>query len=211
MMTTRNSPLQQETFAFLDIETTGGNPQRDRITEIGIRFWRAGEVVGEWQTLLNPEARIAGFIERLTGISNAMVADAPLFADIADELERHQAMGDVAAMLAFFEHARAEHGSDAINNAIWRLLQRQSTPSNVPAELFAGLPHGPGVYRFYGGNDVLLYVGKSTNIAQRVASHFSGDHQSSRGLRLSESLRRVELTETAGELPAVAQPAVLMP
>src|SRR5690554_6061113 len=133
MMTNRNSPLQQETFAFLDIETTGGNPQRDRITEIGIRFWRAGEVVGEWQTLLNPEARIAGFIERLTGITNAMVADAPLFADIADELERHQAMGDVAAMLAFFEHARAEHGSDAINNAIWRLLQRQSTPSNVPA------------------------------------------------------------------------------
>src|SRR5690554_2043765 len=144
MMTTRNSPLQQETFAFLDIETTGGNPQRDRITEIGIRFWRAGEVVGEWQTLLNPEARIAGFIERLTGISNAMVADAPLFADIADELERHQAMGDVAAMLAFFEHARAEHGSDAINNAIRKLWQRQSTPSNVPAELFAGLPHGPG-------------------------------------------------------------------
>ena len=68
-----------------------------------------------------------------------------------------------------------------------------------------------GGYRFYGDNDVLLYVGKSTNIAQRVASHFSGDHQSSRGLRLSESLRRVELTETAGELPAVAQPAVLMP
>jgi len=119
------------------------------------------------------------------------------------EVERHRAMGDVAAMLAFFEHARAEHGSDAINNATRKLLQRQSTPSNVPAELFAGLPHGPGVYRFYGDNDVLLYVGKSTNIAQRVASHFSGDHQSSRGLRLSESLRRVEFTETAGELGAL--------
>nr|WP_286816200.1 GIY-YIG nuclease family protein [Marinobacter sp. UBA3607] len=158
------------------------------------------------------------------------------------EVERHRAMGDVAAMLAFFEHARAEHGSDAINNAIRKLWQRQSTPSNVPAELFAGLPHGPGVYRFYGDNDVLLYVGKSTNIAQRVASHFSGDHQSSRGLRLSESLRSEEELEDFQpgnepvtfdldsykllakavlgkdknhhriiELPAVAQPAVLMP
>ena len=105
MMTNRNSPLQQETFAFLDIETTGGNPQRDRITEIGIRFWRAGEVVGEWQTLLNPETRISGFIERLTGISNAMVADAPLFADIADELEQ-QLQGKV-----FVAHnARFDYG-----------------------------------------------------------------------------------------------------
>lgn len=270
MMTQKQASLSSETFAFLDIETTGGNPQHDRITEIGIRFWRAGEVVGEWQTLLNPQARISGFIERLTGISNAMVAQAPLFADIADaleqqlegaifvahnarfdygfiksefrrlgrafsarvlctvrlsralypdearhnmdaliarhnlpEVERHRAMGDVSAMLAFFEHARSEHGDDALNSAVHRLLQRQSTPSNVPSEIFRALPHSPGVYRFYGDNDALLYVGKSTNIAQRVASHFSGDHQSSRGLRMSESLRRVEVTETAGELGAL--------
>ncbi|MFP3443265.1 hypothetical protein R0K18_36575, partial [Pantoea sp. SIMBA_133] len=65
-MTKKPALLSSETFAFLDIETTGGNPQRDRITEIGIRFWRAGDVVGEWQTLLNPETRISGFIERLT-------------------------------------------------------------------------------------------------------------------------------------------------
>src|SRR5690554_7693620 len=105
MMTNRNSLLQQETFAFLDIETTGGNPKRDRITEIGIQFWRGGEVVRELQTLLNPEARIIGFIERLTGITNAMVADAPLFADIADELEQ-QLQGKV-----FVAHnARFDYG-----------------------------------------------------------------------------------------------------
>lgn len=85
----KHEMLSEPTFAFVDIETTGGNAQRDRITEIGIRFWRNGVVVGEWQTLLNPEARISGFIERLTGISNAMVASAPRFETIADELERH--------------------------------------------------------------------------------------------------------------------------
>lgn len=266
--------IKTNTFAFLDIETTGGNPQRDRITEIGIRFWRCGseggEVVGEWQTLLNPETRISTFIERLTGISNEMVADAPRFEDIADELEqqldgvifvahnarfdysfikaefrrlgklfgakvlctvrlsralypdaerhnmdtliarhnlpqveRHRAMGDVTAMLAFFEHALAEHGPDALDKAIARLLQRPSTPSNLPPDLLGNLPKGPGVYRFFGDNDVLLYVGKSTNIAQRVASHFAGDHQSIRGLRMSESLRQVETTQTAGELGAL--------
>ena len=86
-MAKKPSLLSGETFAFLDIETTGGNPQRDRITEIGIRFWRDGQVVGEWQTLLNPETRISGFIEQLTGISNSLVADEPVFADIANELE----------------------------------------------------------------------------------------------------------------------------
>lgn len=262
--------LDTATFAFLDIETTGGNHSHDRITEIGIRFWRAGEVVGEWQTLINPETRISPFIQQLTGISNDMVADAPLFADIAGELEerlkdtifvahnarfdygfikaefrrlgllfsakvlctvklsrklypgfrrynmdalierhsldqvqRHRALGDVSAMLAFFEHALVEKGDDPMDAAIAELLQRPSIPSSLPVDVLKDLPRGPGVYRFYGENDVLLYVGKSTNIAQRVASHFSGDHNSSRGVRMSESLRRVDWTETAGELGAL--------
>src|SRR5680860_985873 len=80
--------LKTTTFAFLDLETTGGSAATDRITEIGIQFWRAGECVGQWQTLVNPQTRISPFIEQLTGISNAMVANAPLFVDIADELEQ---------------------------------------------------------------------------------------------------------------------------
>ena len=39
-MTFKHEMLSEPTFAFVDIETTGGNAQRDRITEIGIRFWR---------------------------------------------------------------------------------------------------------------------------------------------------------------------------
>ncbi|HIO31498.1 exonuclease domain-containing protein [Marinobacter salarius] len=269
-MTKNTQILGSATFAFLDIETTGGNSSHDRITEIGIRFWRAGEVVGEWQTLINPETRISPFIESLTGISDAMVADAPVFEDITgvleeqlkdtifvahnarfdygfikaefrrlgllfsakvlctvklsrtlypgfrrhnmdalierhhlEQVQRHRALGDVSAMMAFFEHALAEKGSDAMEAAIRNLLQSPSIPSNLPTDVLQDLPRGPGVYRFYGENDVLLYVGKSTNIAQRVASHFSGDHNSSRGIRMSESLRRVDWTETAGELGAL--------
>ena len=119
------------------------------------------------------------------------------------EVQRHRAMGDVAAMLSFLEHVLAEQGGAAIEPVIARLLQRPSTPSHMPEGMLKDLPSGPGVYRFYGDNDVLLYVGKSTNIAQRVASHFSGDHQSAKALRMSESLRRVEYTETAGELGAL--------
>lgn len=262
--------LQQTTFAFLDLETTGGSAGNDRITEIGICFWRNGEQLGQWQTLLNPQTRISPFIERYTGISNEMVADAPLFGDVADEfreqledvvfvahnarfdygfvksefrrlgqafsapvlctvklsralypefrrhnmdaliarhqlpaVQRHRAMGDVTAMLAFFEKALADRGEATLEASLQRLMKRPSVPSQVAPDVLDELPRLPGVYRFYGENDVLLYVGKSTNIAQRVASHFSGDHNTSRGVRLSESLRRVEWTETAGELGAL--------
>lgn len=46
-MASKSTHLSDTTFAFLDIETTGGNSSHDRITEIGVRFWRAGEVVGD--------------------------------------------------------------------------------------------------------------------------------------------------------------------
>jgi DNA polymerase-3 subunit epsilon len=56
------------------------------VIEIGAVKVQAGEVLETFSTLLNPGRSIPSFISRLTGISNAMVADAPIFADIADKL-----------------------------------------------------------------------------------------------------------------------------
>lgn len=75
-------------YAVIDIETTGGRAGTHKITEIGMVKMVNGEVVDQWQSLINPQRRIPSMITSLTGISNDMVADAPLFADIADELER---------------------------------------------------------------------------------------------------------------------------
>ncbi len=69
-MASKKHLATSETFAFLDLETTGGNAAYDRITEMGIRFWRDGEVIGEYQTLVNPETRISPFIESLTAIES---------------------------------------------------------------------------------------------------------------------------------------------
>ncbi|MDD4944737.1 MAG: 3'-5' exonuclease, partial [Rhodoferax sp.] len=73
-------------YVLLDLETTGGNATRDRITEIAAVRMEAGLEVARWSTLVNPEAPISGFIEQLTGISNAMVANAPCFGDVASQL-----------------------------------------------------------------------------------------------------------------------------
>ena len=71
-------PLRDVTFCVVDLETTGGSVgDGDMITEIGAVKVRGGEVLGEFQTLVNPHTSIPAFIAVLTGITNRMVADAP--------------------------------------------------------------------------------------------------------------------------------------
>jgi len=76
----------QQPYVVVDIETTGGRAEQHRITEIGIVKVINGKEVDRWQTLLNPQRMIPRNITQLTGIDNALVADAPVFAEIADEL-----------------------------------------------------------------------------------------------------------------------------
>jgi DNA polymerase III subunit epsilon len=68
--------LSQVTFCVVDLETTGG-AETDMITEVGAVKVRGGEVLGEFQTLVNPKAHIPPLIAVLTGITNQMVASAP--------------------------------------------------------------------------------------------------------------------------------------
>ena len=74
-------------LVFLDIETTGGSPLSSRITEIGALRVEDGQVVGTFNQLLNPEQPVPSFITRMTGISDDMVWEAPLFRGVADDLE----------------------------------------------------------------------------------------------------------------------------
>lgn len=76
-----------QVYAVVDIETTGGRKGGNAITEIAVVKMCGKEIVGEWSTLINPQRHIPGHITQLTGINNQMVADAPLFSEIADELE----------------------------------------------------------------------------------------------------------------------------
>ena len=79
-------------LAFVDLETTGTGAATDAITEIGIvRVESAADgtsapSVTEWSTLVNPGMPIPPEIQALTGITNAMVRDAPTFARVADEI-----------------------------------------------------------------------------------------------------------------------------
>lgn len=70
-------------YAIIDIETTGGSPRLEKITEIAIYLHDGEKITDEYVTLVNPERNIPYFITSLTGITNEMVEDAPRFFEIA--------------------------------------------------------------------------------------------------------------------------------
>ena len=104
-------------YVLLDLETTGGNATVDRITEIAAVRVENGSEVARWSTLVNPGVRIPPFIQSLTGISDAMVASAPPF----DEVARHLLeLLDGAVLVA--HNVRFDHGF--LVNELQRLERR---------------------------------------------------------------------------------------
>ena len=81
-----NCASMKQKYAVIDIETTGGMPKRDRITEIAVVLFDGEKIINSFQSLVNPERSIPSQITRITGITNDMVADAPRFYEIAKDI-----------------------------------------------------------------------------------------------------------------------------
>lgn len=96
--------LKNESLVFVDLETTGANPLRDRITEIGLVQVHDGKVES-WSNLVNPGVPIPPFIQNLTGISNSMVANAPTFAELAQAV-----LAKLEGRLFIAHNARFDYG-----------------------------------------------------------------------------------------------------
>ena len=269
-------------IAFIDLETTGTTATADRITEIGIVRVEDGELAEEWSTLVNPGCSIPEEIQALTGITNAMVRDAPTFAqlagDVRERLEghlfvahnarfdygfiknefrrlesaftadvlctvrlsrrmypeavghgldaviarhglrigdgprsgRHSALGDARVLWQFVQRLYRDKEVADIEHAIRRILKIPSLPPQLPPDALENLPERPGVYRFYGVNDIPLYIGKSVNLRERIRSHFSSDYRSANDARISGEIVRIAIEETAGEMGALLREARLV-
>ena len=73
-------------YAIVDIETTGGYAAANGITEISIHVFDGKTVIEKFETLINPNQPIPYYISAMTGISDKMVANAPLFEDVAEKI-----------------------------------------------------------------------------------------------------------------------------
>lgn len=144
------TPLTEVTFCVVDLETTGGSARSGAaITEIGAVKVRAGEVLGEFQTLVNPGLPVPPFITVLTGITDQMVAPAPplgsalaAFLEFARDsvLVAHNAPFDVGFLRAGAdEHGYAWPPFRVLDTV--RLARRVLTRDDAPNCKLATLAH----------------------------------------------------------------------
>jgi len=96
--------LRESALAIVDLETTGSDPARDRVTEIALLEVEGFEIASRWSTLVNPGTGIAPEIQALTGITRDMVARAPRFAELAAELHERLAGRVFVAHNARFDY-----------------------------------------------------------------------------------------------------------
>ncbi len=122
---------------------------------------------------------------------------------------RHRAMPDAQVLRLFWSKMRAAWPSEALQSAMDRASLRATLPAALSAELADDLPECPGVYRFYGisalgeAGETLLYIGKANNLRERVLDHFRGGARDAKALKLAAQVKRVDWTQTAGELGAL--------
>lgn len=238
------TPLADVTFCVIDLETTGGSADTDRITEIGAVKVRGGECLGTFQTLVNPGREIPPYITVLTGITESMVLPAPpieavlpslvsfigdsvvvahnarfdvgfvngalvradrdpLFNRVIDTVPlarrlvrdevpdcklatlasrlrlghqpNHRALDDALAttdLLHFLIERASGFGVVGLDDLVG-LPRLETHPLAAKLRLTEDLPRSPGVYVFTGAGKEVLYVGKASNLRQRVRSYFS--------------------------------------
>ncbi len=79
---TESRPLNEIDFVVLDVEAIVARTQPARIIELGAYRVRGGQIMDDFRTLINPQARLPRFIATMTGISDEMLLAAPKFAEI---------------------------------------------------------------------------------------------------------------------------------
>ncbi|MCW2841578.1 MAG: exnuclease protein [Aeromicrobium sp.] len=134
--------LADVTFCVVDLETTGGSAAKgSKITEVGAVKVRGGEVLGEFQTLVNPDELIPAYITVLTGITNQMVVAAPRIAEVLPSflefargtvLVAHNAPFDVGFLKHFSRQLDIPWpGFETLDTAVLarRVLSREEVPN----------------------------------------------------------------------------------
>lgn len=113
---------------------------------------------------------------------------------------RHRALTDARVLWEFIKLVRREHPPEAIEQALATAMRTPSLPPQLPPGSLESLPEAPGVYLFYGEDDLPLYIAGSANLRNRVRAHFIGDKNAGRAKRIAREIRRIDWIETGGEL-----------
>ena len=109
---------------------------------------------------------------------------------------RHRALGDARVLGDFWTKLRREIAAETLAAAAHSIIGAHTLPAHLPPGLADELPEGPGVYRLFAQDDVLLYIGKSHSLRSRILGHFAAA-QSDAG----EQKRRAKRAASIGWRP----------
>lgn len=121
---------------------------------------------------------------------------------------RHRALGDARVLADFWQSLCSNVDPEKLCLAAKTVLGANRLPAHLPAELADELPEGPGVYRLFGEDNVLLYIGKSHSLRTRVLGHFGAENSDAKEQKKARLVRRVDWCETAGDLGAQLKEAL---
>lgn len=124
-------------YAIVDIETTGGYADRNRIVEIAIIIHNGKEVVGEYETLINPERNIPANISAIHGITNAMVQNAPRFFEVAKKIHELLDGNIFVAHNVNFDYGFIKHEFEMLGG---KLNLKKLCTVRLCRKIMAGLP-----------------------------------------------------------------------
>jgi len=115
---------------------------------------------------------------------------------------RHRALGDARVLRDLWSKLQSEIPADVFAAAAAHAaLTHPKLPAQLPAGLADELPESPGVYRFYGADGTLLYIGRSNSLRGKILSQLGSPHTGSR--EFAAQVHRVDWMQTAGELGAM--------
>jgi DNA polymerase-3 subunit epsilon len=117
-------------------------------------------------------------------------------------IDRHRALGDARVLWELAQIWQRDLNQELLKLTCADLLRRPALPAGLPHDILEELPEASGVYIFYGANDLVLYVGRATNIRSRVIAHFTQGRASGKDMHIEKAVQRVDWLETAGELGA---------
>ena len=167
-----------ERIAVIDFETTGISPSSTcRATEIAVVILEQGRIVERYQSLMNAGVRVPGFIEQLTGISNAMLRTAPSAEQVMNEVNEFVGITPLLAHNAAFDQKFWDVEMGRIkrtrlqNFACSLLLARRLMPQAPNHKLgtlttFADLPHTGKAHRAMA--DAEMAANLTTHLAEQL-------------------------------------------
>lgn len=198
--------LDEVDFVVVDLEATGAKNPPNRIIELGAYRIRQGRIVDKFLTLVNPEISIPRFVVSLTGITNEMVKQAPLFAEVAPRwlafvndavLVAHNAPFDTS----FLNHeiSRVYPGHRMINTHLCTVkLSRRVFPGLSSYRLDTVADHFsiPIYNRHRAGSDALATAEVFLHLLTRLGEHGVKDLASARNFQLLDPPQPESVEET---------------